>query len=480
MSPIYLVARRDYLAYVGAWGFWASLIAAPVILLALVIGPIVLAKAEPSRVVSILADRPADAAIVSAAFDAEARDDARGEILAYVSTAAPRAVPDVAAAFDAAASRTQAVAAAHATLARLAPGALAAFPSPQPRYIVAPAPAAEIDGLRPYLSGEQRVVVGGAARPLYGALRIRREADGPAIEYWSVYLSHTDPSDIAARAMRLEMRRESLAAQGLGAGSAEALDALAPRLAQFDPRGRVGQGAVTVRDRAPFYASLLFAFMLWSVVFGAANMLLSSIMEERSNKILDTLLTSVTPLEMLIGKLIAVAAVTVTLFLVWGSLGGELLHLAATRASQNPVGQIAAAFLEPRLLVAFMVGFVAGYLMYGAIFLALGALCESIQDAQTLLGPATLVLALPMMLLAPALDNPNSPVVAGASWFPLFTPFLMIVRAPAGLSWIEIGGMGALMLATIVIVLRLAARVFHAGVVHQASVSNWRKKPAKA
>jgi ABC-2 type transport system permease protein len=117
--------------------------------------------------------------------------------------------------------------------------------------------------------------------------------------------------------------------------------------------------------------------------------------------------------------------------------------------------------------------------MYGAIFLALGSLCESIQEAQTLLGPVALVLAMPMMLITPALDNPNAPIIEAASWFPLFTPFLLLIRAPAGLSWIEIAGQGALMLLAVGIVLFLAARLFKAGVVNQLSMSTLFGKKAK-
>jgi ABC-2 type transport system permease protein len=236
---------------------------------------------------------------------------------------------------------------------------------------------------------------------------------------------------------------------------------------------------VTVRQRAPFYAALALAFILWSVVFSVANMLLTGVIEEKSNKILDTLLTSVTPLEMLAGKLLGVAAVSATLFLFWGALGGALLGMAAERAGDSILGQVAAAFLEPRLIAAFAVGFVAGYLMYGAIFLALGSLCESIQEAQTLLGPVALVLAMPMLLITPALDNPNAPIVEAASWVPLFTPFLLLIRAPSGLGWIEIAGMGVLMIAAVAIVLALAARVFRAGVVDQLSLSSLFGKKAK-
>jgi ABC-2 type transport system permease protein len=256
------------------------------------------------------------------------------------------------------------------------------------------------------------------------------------------------------------------------------LQSLDPQVVQFDPRATGGE-SVTLRDRAPFYAALALAFVLWSVVFSVANMLLNGVIEEKSNKILDTLLTSVSPIQMLAGKLLGVAAVSATLFLFWGALGGGLLSLAADRAGGNTLGQIAAAFLEPRLIVAFIVGFIAGYLMYGAIFLALGSLCESLQEAQTLLGPVALVLAMPMMLITPALDNPNAPIIEMASWVPLFTPFLLLIRAPSGLDWIEIAGMGAMMAATVVVVMWLAARVFRAGVVDQISLSSWRARKAR-
>ena len=130
----------------------------------------------------------------------------------------------------------------------------------------------------------------------------RDEAGAPSIEYWSVNLSHSEPSLIARGAMRLAMQREALAAQGLDPMEADRLADLDPPVAQFDPRPSAGEGAVTLRHRAPFFAALALAFILWSIVFSVANMLLNGVIEEKSNKILDTLLTSVSAVEMLAGK----------------------------------------------------------------------------------------------------------------------------------------------------------------------------------
>lgn len=476
MSPILLVARRDYLAYIGAWGFWLSLLTAPVIIAVLLFGPILLARAEPPRVITIIAERSTDADAVRTAFVENARRDARAEIFAYLGATAPALQAPALAAFDATPDRSAAIAAARAVVAERAPNTLTAFPNPSPRYQIIQSPAPDIQALHPYLDGTQLLSNGHA---LYGALYLRRTAEGaPLIEYWSTALNHDEPTNVAHRAMRLEMQREALTAQGLPSGEAERLQGFDPQIVQFDPRSTTGD-SVTVRERAPFFAALALAFVLWSIVFSVANMLLNGVIEEKSNKILDTLLTSVSPMQMLIGKLLGVAAVSATLFLFWGALGGTLLTMAAERASDNIFGQIAEAFLDPRLLVAFFVGFVAGYLMYGAIFLALGSLCESVQEAQTLLGPVALVLAMPMMLITPALDNPNAPIIEAASWIPIFTPFLMLIRAPSGLGWTEIAGQGGLMVLSVIVILFLASRIFKAGVVDQVSLSSWRGRKAK-
>ena len=476
MSQILLVARRDYLAYVGAWGFWLSLITAPLIIAILMFAPIFLARAEPPRVLTVLAERVADSSAVTSAFDTMAYEDARREVSAYVQATTPAIATEALAAFDGAPNRAASIQAARHIVSMREPRALAAFPSPSPRYILVEPPAADIEALRPYLDGRQTLSDG---RKLYGALNLRRVEGAPRIEYWSVNLSHDEPSNIARRALRLEMQREALTAQGVDPREAERLQALDPSVTQLDPRPSAGTGEVTLRQRAPSFAALALAFILWSVVFSVANMLLTGVIEEKSNKILDTLLTSVTPLQMLIGKLLGVAGVSATLFLFWGALGGTLLSMAATSMADSFVGQIAAAFIEPRLIAAFAIGFVAGYLMYGAIFLALGSLCESIQEAQTLLGPVALVLAMPMMLITPALDNPNAPIIEMASWVPIFTPFLLLIRAPAGLPWSEIAGMGAMMFGAVIVILLLASQIFRAGVVNQLSVSSLFGRKAK-
>src|SRR5690606_29440404 len=108
--------------------------------------------------------------------------------------AAPSLESEAIAAFDAQSDRAAAVAASRDVVARSAPRALQAFPELSPRYLIVDPPAQDIEGLKPYLTRERLLPDG---RSLYGALRIRREEGAPAIEYWSLNLSHNEPSAIA-------------------------------------------------------------------------------------------------------------------------------------------------------------------------------------------------------------------------------------------------------------------------------------------
>ncbi len=420
MREIFLIARREYLAYVGAWGFWLSLATAPLLLALFVMGPLIAGRAEPARVMTVIAADAKDADAIRASFAKRAAD------------------------------------------------AL-------PRYLFVDAPATTPQTIAPYLTGAATVTAEGQRRPLFAALFVRGAGEAVTLDYWSTNLTDTGPADRAVRALSERMRTEALALHGLAAAETARIGALEPTLAQFDPRARAGAGAVTGRERAPFLVGAAFALLLWSAVMGVANMLLTGVIEEKSNKILDSLLTSATPLQILIGKLCGVAAVSFTLLGFWGLIGGAGMSLAA-RGQTGFVANIAAAATDPGLVGMFVLLFLGGYLIFGAMFLGLGALCDTLQEAQSLLGPVVLLLTLPILLIGPAFQNPNAPLVVGASWFPLFTPFVMMMRAPAGLSVAEIAGAFALLAATVAIVMVLAARVFHAGVVNQANAASLRRR----
>jgi ABC-2 type transport system permease protein len=112
-----------------------------------------------------------------------------------------------------------------------------------------------------------------------------------------------------------------------------------------------------------------------------------------------------------------------------------------------------AAAGSPQILIPALVSFVLGYIMYGMIFMALGSLCDTIQEAQTLLSPMMILLMLPMFAIFIAFQDPGSPVVDFATWIPVFTPFLLILRMPHDPPMWEVALQMGLMVVTTLAVL---------------------------
>jgi ABC-2 type transport system permease protein len=192
-------------------------------------------------------------------------------------------------------------------------------------------------------------------------------------------------------------------------------------------------------------------------------------MEEKSNKILEVLLSSASATEILTGKVVGVALVTLTMLGGWGLIGaGALAHFAPTQAAM--VGDILWGGGMLAWFAAFMVG---GYMMYAVLFAAIGSFCETPRDAQTLMGPIMMILVVPMITMQMALQTPDAPVIKILSWIPLFTPFLMIARMPSDPPTVEVIGAMAGMFAFALFMVWIAGRAFRAGALSDVKLS-WK------
>ena len=251
-----------------------------------------------------------------------------------------------------------------------------------------------------------------------------------------------------------------------------------PLVTSLDARSEAGvEEEVTFADRAPFFVALGLAFILWMAVFSVANMLLTSMIEEKGGKIIELLLSTARLEDILIGKLLGVAGVSVTLFAVWGGVGVLLSTLggSAIAALDPDLLELLTSVFDPGLLLAGLFFFTCGYLMYGAIFLAMGSLCDTLQDAQTLMGPVIWILMLPMLIIVFSIDALDSMVIQIGSWVPLWTPFVMMARLPTDPPLWELLSACALMVVTTLIVLWGAAAVFRQGALRQANADSVRK-----
>ena len=449
MRNIYLIFRRDYLGYVKAWGFWLSLAAVPALMLVGSLFALFAAQSSPIRYYTVIEPGKVFAEAIDAEF-------ARSEAAAMAQEISGQMqLPE-------GASQN---------------GAMQSLR--ERKFIEVPPPAEDIDGLRPYLLGERLVSGPQGDKPLFAALIL--SADGKTLEYWSDDVSINSLRYEAQDAVRRLARKHALEAAGLDPDFIQnaddaAVDVPARRIRTVAEQASAG-AEVTLADKAPVYVAGALAYFLWLMVFSIIQYLLMGTIEERSNKIFDTLLTSVRMPELLAGKLLAVFAVTSTMMLVWGLF---TLSGSAFLASQVPgAGDMIAPFLStaasPQILLPALVSFVLGYIMYGMIFMALGSLCDTIQEAQTLLSPMMILLMLPMFAIFIAFQDPGSPVVDVATWVPVFTPFLLILRMPHDPPMWEVALQMGLMVVTTLAVLWVSVRVYRAGAVNGASIGDLGK-----
>lgn len=477
MRAIYLIARREYLSYVATWGFWLSLLSVP---LFMVLGgsiPFLVESSQPTRYYVVI-DETGEGydAIVQEGLERERREAARAAIDAMAQVSAGEAARERAlAAFDSARSPVDGAQAALSELGieRDAAAFLTGFGS----RVRVEAPGIDPETLRPWLTGERTVATPEGERALFGALYIRDGGERPLELVWySTNVTDTAIAQDARRTLESHLRRDALMEQGLSPNQIESLSQLAPEIRNLDPGADV-EREVTRADRAPFFLAIMLAFILWTSVFSVANMLLTSLIEEKGGKIIEVLLSTARFHEILIGKLAGVAGVSFTLFAVWGLVGTSVAVAGGSALAQiDPdIAGLIAGIARPGLFLAAFCYFLVGYLMFGAIFLALGSLCETIQDAQTLMTPIILVLMAPLLILVFSIEAMDSAFVTIASWVPLWTPFVMMARLPTEPPAWELIGTTALMLATMVFVLWGATAVFRQGALSQADVDSVKR-----
>lgn len=406
MSRLLKIAGREYGAYVRTIGFWLSMLMLPVVGGLGFLAPTLIESRSPASVVAII--------------------DQTGQGFA----------PDIVARVKAEQG------------GRSRPGM-----GKPPTVIIAPA-GSNLEAAKAWLNGEKPYPGGQEL----SAVAILKGADqSVSLDYWSSHLSDVGPRQAVQSALADIMQGRYLAGRGLSESDLTTLQGLRPTVSDFSPK--TPSSRVSLRDRLPGIVGFAAAMLLWSMVFTGAGILLNSVIEEKSSRVLEVLLASASVPEIMFGKILGVLGVTLTVLGVWAVVGGTVLVTTQPALTAD----IAAVLFGQGLIFYFAFYLVGGYLLYAAIFTAVGAFCETTREAQTLLGPVMALLVIPVIFMTQAIRRPDAPMLELLSWIPPFTPFLMTARAAGQPPLWEVLGTGALMLATVVLVVWLSGRAFRAG-----------------
>lgn len=236
--------------------------------------------------------------------------------------------------------------------------------------------------------------------------------------------------------------------------------------------------------KAIFGGAAGYLLMMFIIIYG--NMVMRSVIEEKTNRIIEIIISSVKPYHLMMGKIIGTSLAGVTQFLIWVVLGGILMFVASTffgvqmdptamsgqemAEVQNLSGMQAVMYDIARLpmltlIISFLIFFIGGYFLYSSIYAAIGAAVDNETDTQQFMFPIIIPLMLAMYVgFFAVIENPHGTVAVIFSHIPLTSPIVMLMRIPFGVPLWEVLLSMALLFATFALVVWFAAKIYRVGI----------------
>ncbi|MBT3271349.1 ABC transporter permease, partial [Candidatus Poribacteria bacterium] len=225
-----------------------------------------------------------------------------------------------------------------------------------------------------------------------------------------------------------------------------------------------GESRAETKDTVRQFAPMAFVYLLWISVFMASQMRLTGTIAEKSSRTVEVLLSCVSPLELMAGKIAGIAASGLTIIGCWAIVVGVSVTTVPAMVEQVAQLGLAEIVTDPRYVVSFAVYFLLGYLLYASLYVAIGSACSDLKEAQAVAGPMILVLMLPILVMVPVGNDPNGTLARVLSFIPTFTPFVMMNRAAGPPAVWEYVATSALLVVSVAGALWAAAKVFRVGV----------------
>ena len=209
-----------------------------------------------------------------------------------------------------------------------------------------------------------------------------------------------------------------------------------------------------------YLVTMMFVMLLYMnlILYGSA--LARSLIEEKMNKVIEVLLSSLTPFQLMAGKILGVGAAGLTQFVIWSLAAlGFSLYQSSSGAEEM------AGLFDPTVLGYFVLFFVMGYFLYAALFCIVGAMCTTEHEAQAAQQPVVMLLVVPLVIALLIVRQPGGAMAVALSHVPFFSPIVMFMRINLLMPplW-EIVINVAAMLVTIIGVVWVAGRIFRVGI----------------
>lgn len=299
-------------------------------------------------------------------------------------------------------------------------------------------------------------------------LHVRDDAGDPTDSNVKFICENTNDNDLKnwyGRAATTVIREKRLARSDISDATAKYVsESVSFNAAKPAAEGSAETEDIKASDRAYNFAPVFFVYLLWIAVFTAAQMLLTNTVEEKSNRIIEVLLSSCSPGELMAGKIWGIGATGLTIVVSWAVFGMLGMWIGAEVVPFIAELQLLAIATDPLYLASFIAYFLTGYLLFAAVLVALGSVCNSLKEAQNLQQPVFLLLMIPLFAMVPIVQEPNGLMAKVFTYIPIYTPFAMMNRASGPPSAIEYVITTALILFSLWFTFKAAGKIFRIGV----------------
>ncbi len=317
-----------------------------------------------------------------------------------------------------------------------------------------------------------------------------------------MYISYQTPSFMTKTMIEKTIKKEIEDIRLLNSGIRKAvLDSIRTKVdiatLNLDAEGTTGE--TTQKSSAAIATGIgyISSFLIYFFIFIYGTQVMRGVIEEKTNRIVEIIISSVKPFQLMMGKIIGIAGVALTQFLMWVVLSmvvstiisqyfgldqTSVAELQTQRvAMSNPeanevtmqmlnIKESMASLNIPLIVAAFGFYFIFGYLLYGALLGAVGAAVDNETDTQQFILPVTIPLIAAMVMSSAIIQDPNSSLAFWASIFPLTSPVIMMIRLPF------IGGGWELALSMVLLVAGFVGAVWIAGRIYRVGILMYGKK----
>lgn len=221
---------------------------------------------------------------------------------------------------------------------------------------------------------------------------------------------------------------------------------------------------------AAMVLGMVLAFITYMFVLTYGAMIMNSVIEEKTNRIVEVIVSSCKPFQLMMGKIIGVALVGLTQFLIWAILISVAVGGLGISLANNPMSDLAVVFNAIQsvnlvsIFTCFVVYFLGGYLLYASLFAGFGSAVDQASDASQFTSPIIIVMVVALYAGIGCMENPNGSMAMWCSMIPFTSPIVMMVRLPYDVPFWQIAVSVALLYGTAFGLVWVSSRIYRIGI----------------